>query len=677
MNRCNIFLVTSLLFVSACGGGGGGGSTAPAPTPAPPATDGDLSVTVSAPAASSPDSTIDFTVVAVNNGPATISNVTVQATVTGSVDVSAISDSGTEAAGVVRWPAIASLANGARQEFTLTLSPTAEGDVSVNVSGTTTTTDNTQGNNDGSAVAALATTTVANTADIAVVQAGGGGFDPGAPLTLTVTVENAGPDEALDVSVTSTIAGSLPITAISDGGTQSGTTITWPDIATMAAGDTVTFTVSAAGPLTGPVDVRASATSTTPDADPSNNDGSAGAALARIITTFATIRTINGESAGDQFGWLMENLGDLDADGVDDFAVTAPANDDGGADAGKVYVYSGATGSLVRSVTGTAGERFGAGVDLAGDINGDGTGDLIVGAPGGATGRAVIYSGANGAQLRSIAGPTAGEQFGFAVARAGDVNNDQVDDVIVGAPSAAGGGRAYVYSGANGTLLQTLTPAAGGAGFGSSVGGPGDLNGDNFDDLLVGAPNTGGGGRVYVLSGASGAMLYPSIAPDATGGSLGNFWLESPGDLDSDGVPDIFAADITNRALGSNSGRAYVYSGATGETIHVLDGTRSGEQFGIGRGADDANGDGIRDIFVAGWLSSEGASTAGKGYLFSGGSGALLRTFTSTTAGENLGFDAVSIGDVDGDGVPDYLLSGGISGTTSGRVLVVKGVAIP
>ncbi len=67
--------------------------------------------------------------------------------------------------------------------------------------------------------------------------------------------------------------------------------------------------------------------------------------------------------------------------------------------------------------------------------------------------------------------------------------------------------------------------------------------------------------------------------------------------------------------------------------------------------------DRVRDIFVAGWLSSEGAAQAGKAYLFSGVSGTLLRTLTSFTSGENLGFDTVSIGDVDADGIPDYLLS--------------------
>ncbi len=677
MLRIGPTLVVLLIGLSACGGGG---SSSPAPPPPPPpATGADLQVTVSGPTSAVPGDSFDYVVNVVNAGPTAAANVAIQAVLAGNFTISAITDGGAEASGTVTWPAIANLASAQTQTYTITLSSAADGDIGVTASGTTTSTDPIAANNDGSASAAQVATTVGTAADLVVTQSGGGEFTPGTSVTLTVTVRNAGPNDAEDVVVTNAIAGTLAIDAISDGGAFAGSAITWPAISLLAAGDSTVFTVTARGPSIGPVEGRASAVSVTSDPQPSNNDGSSASALVRLLTAFTTLQMIRGEGAGDQFGWLMENLGDIDADGVADYVVTAPTNDQGGTNAGKVYVYSGATGALIRTFTGTAGEQLGAGVDMAGDIDGDGTGDLIVGAPASASGRAAIFSGATGTLIRSISGPTLNEQFGFSVARAGDVNNDQVDDVIVGAPSAAGtgagAGRAYVYSGQDGSLLYTLNPAVAGAAFGSSVGGPGDLNADGFDDLLVGAPNTTGGGRVYVISGATGTMLYPSVAPDATGGSLGNFWLESPGDLDGDNVPDIFAADITNRAGGTNSGRAYVYSGADGSTIHTLTGEQPNDQFGIGRGADDANNDGVRDIFVAGWLNSEGGAAAGKAYLYSGMNGTLLRTFTGTTAGENLGFDAVSIGDVDGDGIPDYLLSGGISNNTTGHVRVIKGVA--
>ncbi|MEN8145152.1 MAG: FG-GAP-like repeat-containing protein [Gemmatimonadota bacterium] len=666
-------LLGGALAVAACGGDG---PAEPNPTPTNQA---DLQVTVTGPATGVPGAALAYTVRVVNGGPSAAAGVAIQATISGSVTVTAVSGGGSEASGTVTWPAISSIANGQSQDFTISLSADAPGQITVSASGSSSTPDPTPGNNDGTS--AVAGTSIGRLADIVVSQTGGGGFSPGTAVALTVSVRNDGPSDADAVSVTETFVGQLTVDSISGGGALSGSTISWPVMATLAAGQTATFNVWATAPLIGPVEGRAAAMSSTTDPSQTNNNGSTPSALARLLTTFTVIRTIPGEGAGDQFGWVMEDLGDIDGDGVSDFASTAPTNDEGGSNAGKVYVYSGATGNLIRAHTGTAGEQFGNGVDLAGDIDGDGVGDMIVGAPFSSQGRAVVYSGATGAVLYSIAGPTAGEAFGSSVGRAGDVNGDGVDDFIVGAPSAsvvgAGAGRAYVYSGLDGSVIFTHDPAVSGAAFGHSVGGPGDLNGDGFDDLLVGAPNTGGGGRVYVISGATGTPLYTSIAPDATAVSLGQFWLESPGDLDSDGSPDIFAVDILNSAAGSASGRAYVYSGATGATIHVLTGEKAGDQYGIGRGVADANGDGVRDIFAAGWLSSEGAFQAGKAYLHSGADGTLLRTFTSTTANENLGFDAIGIGDVDADGIPDYVLSGGISTTTPGRVLIVKGVAIP
>jgi hypothetical protein len=202
------------------------------------------------------------------------------------------------------------------------------------------------------------------------------------------------------------------------------------------------------------------------------------------------------------------------------------------------------------------------------------------------------------------------------------------------------------------------------------------LNGDGNDDLLVGAPDTPGGGRVYVLSGADGSPLYPSIPPDGTGSKLGQFWLESPGDLSGDGIPDIFVADIENAATGANTGRAYVFSGADGSLVWAATGDQTGAQFGIGRGANaDADGDGTPDIFVAAWLHNEGGSQAGKAYLLSGTDGSVLRTFTHRTPMDRLGYDAVGVGDLNGDGYPDFLLSGGLS-AGPGKVLVVAGTPL-
>jgi hypothetical protein len=453
-------------------------------------------------------------------------------------------------------------------------------------------------------------------------------------------------------------------------GTYAGGSVTWPAVDLENGADlvrSVTMTI----PNVGPATAVASAQSATSDPNPDNNDGSASSSQLETLVTFETLYSLSGEAAGDQYGFLMEHLGDLDGDAISDFVVTAPTY---GADAGRAYVYSGATGMELFRVTGEDGEQLGHGVDLAGDIDGDGTPDVILGGSGAGTVR--IHSGADGSEIRVISG-SAAEEFGFAVGRAGDVDGDGRDDVIVGAIRAAGGaGRVYVYSGVDGSLLFSHDPAAGGAAFGAAVGSAGDVNGDGHDDLLVGAPDTPGGGRVYVLSGVDGSPLYPSIAPDGTGSALGQFWLESPGDLSGDGVPDIFASDIENSASGTNAGRVYVFSGADGSLVWQATGDEPGAQFGIGRGANaDADGDGIPDVFVAAWLSNEGGTQAGKAYLLSGADGTVLRTLTHRTDMDRLGYDAVGVGDLDGDGYPDYLLSGGLS-SGPGKVLVVAGTPL-
>ncbi|MFA6548848.1 MAG: integrin alpha, partial [Candidatus Margulisiibacteriota bacterium] len=141
----------------------------------------------------------------------------------------------------------------------------------------------------------------------------------------------------------------------------------------------------------------------------------------------------------------------------------------------------------------------GCSVSTAGDVNGDSRSDFIVGAyfadPGGlsAAGTAYVYSGATGTVLYTLNGAAAGDNFGASVSTAGDVNGDGKSDFIVGAdltdPAGVGtnAGTAYVYSGATGTLLYSRNGAAAGDNFGHSVSTAGDVNGDGKSDFIVGA----------------------------------------------------------------------------------------------------------------------------------------------------------------------------------------------
>src|SRR5262249_29846894 len=139
---------------------------------------------------------------------------------------------------------------------------------------------------------------------------------------------------------------------------------------------------------------------------------------------------------------------------------------------------------------------------------------------------------------------------------------------------------------------------------------------------------------------------------------FGDFYVHASDDLDGDGVPDIYVADFQDTRLGDGTGRAYVFSGAGQEKIRIFNGEVAGDSFGAGRPVHDINGDGVPDYIISANLSDAGAVDGGKTYLFSGKTGKILRTFTGTEAGREVGFDALPLGDVNGDGRTDWLLTG-------------------
>lgn len=403
--------------------------------------------------------------------------------------------------------------------------------------------------------------------------------------------------------------------------------------------------------------------------------GGGQAARAQFSEGTAPLHVFNGQAGGDSFGWLADVVGDVNQDGINEVVISAPGFSGG---TGRIYLYDPAAGALIRAHTGGLGSSFGLGVDGAGDIDNDGVPDVIGGGPAASSGRgtARVYSGADGTLLQVWNGAAAGDRFGTAVGRAGDVDNDGVDDVIISAPfddtAGLNFGRVYVYSGATRQVLLTFDGEATNDAFGSAVGGDVDFDGDGHADLMVGAPSAGPGnrGRIYVYSGMTGTLLFAPIDAAVNGGALGQFWIESPGDVDNDGTADIYAADIS--AAGS-TGHAYVFSGVDGSLIHQIVGEAGGDQFGMGRGAGDVNGDGHADLFLAAWLNDSGALNAGKGYVVSGADGSILETFTHTIPAATLGFDVIGIeSDVDGDGTLDYLITSE-QNTGAGKAYVLPG----
>ena len=396
-----------------------------------------------------------------------------------------------------------------------------------------------------------------------------------------------------------------------------------------------------------------------------------------FVEPVTIIREWVGEAANDQFGWIARSIGDVDGDGAEDVVTSAPTNGAAGARAGRIYVYSSKRGTKLWTADGAAGDQLGIGLEAAGDVNRDGAGDVIAAAPFG--GYAKVYSGRDGRVLLTLRSKEPIEAFGRHAHGVGDVNRDGVPDLLVGAPgaprlAATFAGRAHLFSGRDGALLHTFTGEGAGDQFGAAVAG--HSTGSSFV-LAIGAPGAGPRrtGRTFVYTSLTNTPAFV-IESDATGAALGGMFVSIPGDLNRDGVADVYASDFSNAAKGPSTGRVYVHSGKDGTRLLTLTGDTAGEGFGTSPShAGDVDGDGAADLIVGAWQFGGAAIGAGRAYLHSGRTGELIRTYTCRTPGDAFGFDAVGLGDVDGDAVVDLLVTSawsGVRGFRSGRVFVIS-----
>jgi hypothetical protein len=297
------------------------------------------------------------------------------------------------------------------------------------------------------------------------------------------------------------------------------------------------------------------------------------------------------EASTGYFGWSLTSAGDVNGDGYADVAVGEPSMT---RNLGRVHVYLGSamgpgpSPALVLTAPDTSERDFGFSLSGAGDLNGDGYADLAVGAPGAmnSTGRVHVYfgsaSGPNPVPTLNLTGPDgSGGRFGMSLTTAGDVNGDGYADLAVGAHEVLHGtGRVYVFPGsATGLRLtptHSLTGPDGSYGtFGRSLASAGDVNGDGYADLVAGASEAMlATGRAHLYLGrAAGPSPSPSFSVTGPEGQAGWFgWsVTNGGDFDGDGY-----ADLVVGAPGAEVGHVHVYRGRAAGVSATPDATLTG-----------------------------------------------------------------------------------------------------
>lgn len=395
---------------------------------------------------------------------------------------------------------------------------------------------------------------------------------------------------------------------------------------------------------------------------------------------------LNGEANGDLFGHSVSSAGDVNCDGYSDLLIGANGNT---SSTGKAYIFFGGTAPdnlPDATMTGeSTGNQLGVAVSNAGDMNGDGYGDVISGATqiSTAAGRVYLYDYFMRGEIvtdLTIIAESSISAFGNSVASAGDVNGDSFNDVIVGAPGYSSNiGRAYIYFGGdqmNAVSDLTLSGEASQNFFGCSVASAGDMNGDGFSDVIVGAyGNTTNTGKAYIYFGGSSMnnVVDVTLTGEATNNYFGNS-VSGAGDVNGDGYTDVIVGAYGNT---TNTGKAYIFFG--GATINnVVDVTMSGEAttnfFGASvSDAGDVNNDGYSDVIVG---ARGFNSLTGRAYIFYGEinmNNVADVTLTGELAGNEFGTSVSSAGDVNRDGFSDVVVGAPANSSSTGRAYVFLG----
>ena len=413
---------------------------------------------------------------------------------------------------------------------------------------------------------------------------------------------------------------------------------------------------------------------------------------------------IDGANAGDYSGYSVSSAGDINGDGYDDIIIGANQADPNELNSGSSYIVFGKEGD------------FNATINLS---------DIAT---------------SNGRDGFRIDGANAGDRSGSSVSSAGDINGDGYDDIIIGAygadPNGSSSGSSYIVFGKasrfNATInLSDITTGNGGDGFridganagdwsGSSVSSAGDVNGDGYDDIIIGAryadPNGSRSGSSYIvfgkesgfnraidlseLDGRDGFRLDGESTYDYSGYSV-----SSAGDVNNDGYDDIIIGAYAADPNGSRSGSSYIVFGKESgfnRTIELseldgrdgfrIDGANVRDYSGFSvSSAGDFNGDGYDDIIIGAYLADPNGSKSGSSYVIFGkasrfnatinlsdittGNGGDGVRLDGVSAGDYSGYSVSSAGDVNNDGYDDIIIGAHGAGGYAGHSYVIYGYA--
>ncbi len=535
------------------------------------------------------------------------------------------------------------------------------------------------------------------------------------------------------------------------------------------------------------------------------------------VATQSTSYQFVGAAAGDQAGYSVASAGDIDGDGMADLIIGAKNADGGGADSGESYLITAADLTLADTADGTTdgiinlgnvaaqsasyqfigaatGDSAGVSVSSAGDVDADGLDDLIIGAAGanGNAGESYLITAASLTTLDAadgttdgvidlanvhapppvappvpttsyqFIGATAGDSSGASVSSAGDVDGDGYDDLLIGAPAADTGGTnsgdSYLISGADlaaadaadGSVdavidLSNVSAQSGSyqflgqtnyGKFGTSVSSAGDVDGDGQSDLFIGAPSSGRSVLITASNlasadaadgvvdgvidfGVAGALSAAYTFVEAVNNDDAGISVSSAGDMDGDGLSDLIIGAYHSDIIGFFSGGSYLVSAADLAAADLADGTTDGvinlgnisalsssyEFVGVAVGdqagvsvssAGDVDGDGLADLIVGANLADINGTSSGSSYLITAADLALADAadgsadgvislgnvaaqsasyeFVGASAYDKSGFSVSSAGDVDGDGLDDLIIGAPqaySSGAITGEIFLV------